>query len=82
MAQSENGQATPDFPIREIQEELARLIAERQRLVERRDHLYHTVIEAGDDTGFALTKIMKQLKQIEQRIEQWKDLLKAKGLAG
>ena len=82
MSDHERSEPSPDFPIAEIERELARLRTEQKRLVEKRNHLYHTVIEAGDDTGFALTRVLKQLKQVEQRLEQWRELLKAKGLAG
>ncbi len=81
MSDHEKDEPSPDFPVDEIQQELARLQAEKKRLVEKRNHLYHTVVEAGNDTGFALTKVLKQLKQVDQRIEQWNDLLKSKGLA-
>ena len=80
MSTHEKGEPSQDFPIREIQEERRRLELERKRLIEVRDRLYHTVVEVGDDTGFALTKILKQLKQVEERIEQWDNLLKMKGL--
>jgi hypothetical protein len=81
MSRNEKDEPSPDFPIEEVKQELARLQSEKKRLVERRNQLYHTVVEAGDDTGFALTKVLKQLKQVDQRIEQWNDLLKSKGLA-
>ncbi len=68
-----------DFPIREIQNERRRLEEEKERLVPKRDRLFMTV-ESGDDSGFALTKVLKDLKKIEQRIAQWDDLLRQKGL--
>ena len=81
MSTHEKDEPSPDFPIHEIQQELDRLRLEKKRLVDKRDRLYHTVVEAGNDTGFALTKVLKQVKQVDQRIDQWNELLKAKGLA-
>ena len=71
--------AHEDFPIREIQNERRRLEEEKERLVPKRDRLFMTV-ESGDDSGFALTKVLKDLKKIEQRIGQLDDLLRRKGL--
>lgn len=81
MSSQKNDEPSPDFPIHEIQQELDRLQLEKKRLVDKRDRLYHTVVEAGNDTGFALTKVMQRIKQVDQRIEQWNELLKAKGLS-
>ena len=81
MSSHKDDEPSPDFPIHEIQQELARLQLEKKRLVDKRDRLYHTVVEAGNDTGFALTKVMQRIKQVDQRIEQWNELLKAKGLS-
>jgi hypothetical protein len=80
MSRQEKGAPSPDFPVEEIKQELARLQSEKRALVEKRNELYHTVVEAGNDTGFALTKVLRQLKQVDQRIEQWTSLLKAKGV--
>lgn len=80
MSTHENGRSSEDFPVREVQNELRRLEAERARLVEQRDRLYVTVVEAGDDTGFALARLLKKIKQTEERIEQWSSLLRLKGL--
>ena len=70
-----------DFPVPEILRERQRLELERERLTAKRDRLYTTVVDAGDDSGYSLMKILKELKHVEQRIEQWDTLLKEKGLA-
>jgi hypothetical protein len=57
-----------DFPVPEILRERQRLEQERGRLTAERDHLYTTVVGAGDDSGYSLMRVLKQLKQVEQRI--------------
>ena len=59
--------------LRDLERELGRLEIERARAMQKRDRVL-SVVEAGDDSGFALSFALRDLKRIEERIEQVKGL--------
>ena len=60
--------------LQELQHELRRLESERARAVKKRDHVF-AVVETGDDTGHSLNVALTNLKRIEDRIEQVRNLI-------
>ncbi len=66
-------QPPDDQLLRDLQRELERLEMERSRAIQKRDRAL-SVVETGDDSGFALSLALRDLKRIEERIEQVKCL--------
>jgi hypothetical protein len=69
-----SGQSTDDRLLLDLNRELERLEAEKAQLLRKRDQSL-SVVEAGDDSGFALSLALSDLKRIDERIEQVKNLL-------
>ncbi len=62
----------------DLRRELTRLESERVRAISHRDRVF-SVVETGDDSGHSLTVALMDLKRIEDRIEQVKNLIERKG---
>lgn len=58
----------------ELAQELARLESERQQAEKKRDEIL-MVVEAGDDSGFSLSMALRDVKHLENRIEQIQNLI-------
>ena len=68
-----NEQSNNEALLSDLQRELGRLEVERTRAIAKRDHVF-SVVEAGDDSGFALSLALNDLRAIEDRIDQVKNL--------
>lgn len=71
---SMNEKTNAEALLHDLQRELGRLEVERAQAISKRDHVF-SVVEAGDDSGFALSLALNELKAIEDRIEQVKGLV-------
>ena len=69
-----NEQSNNEALLSDLERELGRLEVERKRAVAKRDHVF-SVVETGDDSGFALSLALNDLKAIEDRIDQVKNLV-------
>ena len=69
-----NEQSNNEALLSDLQRELGRLEVERTRALAKRDHVC-SVVETGDDSGFALSLALNDLKAIEDRIDQVKNLV-------
>lgn len=69
-----NEQSNNEALLSDLQRELGRLEVERTRAIAKRDHVF-SVVETGDDSGFALSLALNDLKAIEDRIDQVKNLV-------
>ena len=58
----------------ELQREIRRLEAERSAAIDKRD-LAKLVVESGDDTGRLLITALTDVRQLDERIEQMRQLL-------
>jgi predicted phosphoribosyltransferase len=68
------GQSNDLALLAELERELARLSSDRAVAETKRDQIL-MVVEAGDDSGFSLSMALRELKQIENRMEQVQNLL-------
>jgi hypothetical protein len=73
-AMNQPEQSTDDQLLQDLRAELERREAEKARLLRKQDRAL-SVVETGEDSGFALSLALSDLKRIEERIEQLKNLL-------
>jgi hypothetical protein len=67
-------QATDERLLLDLRRELERREAERARLLHKQEQTL-SVVEAGDDSGFGLSLALSDLKRLDERIEQLRNLL-------
>ncbi len=63
--------------LNELRQELTRLEAEHAKAIQKRDEVF-SVVENGDDSGYALSMALNELRKIEKRMEQVRNLFEQK----
>jgi hypothetical protein len=74
LAMNHPEQSRDDRLLMDLRRELERREAERARLLRKQERAL-SVVESGEDSGFALSLALSDLKRLDERIEQLRNLL-------